>query len=43
MKVSMTFDPSDIIFVVALAAFVWLVLQIVDGEGGGGKRTPIPV
>jgi hypothetical protein len=39
----MSFEPADIVFVLALAIFVWLVIQIIDGDSDGGKRARVPV
>ena len=33
---------SDVLFVVLLLVFIWLVLDYIDNDWGGGKRARVP-
>ena len=35
----MQFEPSDFMFIVVI---LWIVVMIMDGGPGGGKRAPVP-
>jgi|GEM_PF-1579345 hypothetical protein len=34
---------GDIFYVLFLAVFVWIAMELLDGGGGGGKRARMPV
>jgi hypothetical protein len=40
MFVLMALEPSDVLFIVMV---IWLALEIIKGDGGGGHRKRIPV
>jgi hypothetical protein len=35
----MALEPSDFIFI---AVVIWLALEIINGDSGGGKRSRVP-
>jgi hypothetical protein len=36
----MDFQPSDILFI---AIVIWIAIVLINGDWGGGHRTPVPV
>jgi hypothetical protein len=38
----MTFDPSDLAFVLFIAMVIWLATALDGGDGGGGRRARVP-
>jgi hypothetical protein len=36
----MALEPSDILFI---AIVIWLILEIINGDWGGGHRARVPV
>jgi hypothetical protein len=36
----MEFGPSDILFI---AIVIWLILEIINGDWGGGHRAKVPI
>jgi hypothetical protein len=36
----MALEPSDILFI---AIVLWLIMEIINGDGGGGFRARVPV
>jgi hypothetical protein len=36
----MNFDISDLLFI---AVVLWIAMTIINDNGGGGHRTPVPV
>jgi hypothetical protein len=38
----MTFDPSDLAFVLFIAMVIWLAATLDGGDGGGGRRARVP-
>jgi hypothetical protein len=35
----LTLEPSDVIFI---ALVIWIAIELIDGDWGGGKRAPVP-
>jgi len=35
----MNLQPSDVVFI---AIVIWLLLEIINGDGGGGRRARVP-
>ncbi len=36
----MQFDPSDVLFI---AIVIWIAVQIINGDWGGGRRARQPI
>jgi hypothetical protein len=36
----MGLQPSDVLFI---AVVIWLAFEIINGDGGGGRRARVPV
>ena len=36
----MRLDPSDVLFI---AIVIWIALEIINGDWGGGHKSPVPV
>ena len=36
----MEFGPNDILFI---AIVIWLILEIINGDWGGGHRAKVPI